>query len=108
MLFAAYHAGTTLSDRTSGTPTLGCQADRPGGSSTISRCSGSEMHAEMKCYKSSKYQRTQRQAYIADSPSNGALLTRGAGLISLAFNTEIHDVIAANSAVVDDNVCKEI
>ena len=68
--------------------------------------------------------------YIADSPSNGALLTRGAGLVCLALDTcegekgrrwlashkleewarrafargsltKIHDVVAADGAVVD-------
>ena len=41
---------------------------------------------------------------VAHSPSNGAFFARGGGLIGLAFDAQIHDVIPANSAIVDDNV----
>lgn len=45
--------------------------------------------------------------YIADSPSNCAFLTCSACLISLTFNTKIHDVITTNSAIVYDDICEE-
>ena len=40
-------------DHISGIPSLGCQVDRPGESSTIERCSGNERHAE--CGPLAKY-----------------------------------------------------
>ena len=45
---------------------------------------------------------------IADTPCNGALFCGGRGLVGLALNTEVHDVVATDGAVVDDNVpCPE-
>lgn len=41
---------------------------------------------------------------IAYTPSDGAFIGCGRCLIGLAFNAQIHDVIAANSTIVDDNV----
>lgn len=46
-------------------------------------------------------------SYVADTPSDGAFLTRCTSLISLAFDTKVHDVVTANGAVIDDNVCNE-
>lgn len=44
------------------------------------------------------------ECVIADAPCDGALLARGRSLICLTLDAEIHDVIAADGAVVDDNV----
>jgi len=41
---------------------------------------------------------------VANSPSNRALLTRCGGLICLALDAEVHDVIPADGAVVNDDV----
>ena len=41
---------------------------------------------------------------VADPPSNSAFLTGGAGLVSLAFDTEIHDVIPANCTIIHNNI----
>jgi hypothetical protein len=45
-----------------------------------------------------------QQAYIADAPGNGALLACGRCLVGLALNAQVHDVVSADGAVVDDNV----
>jgi hypothetical protein len=47
-----------------------------------------------------------KRKYIAFSPGHGALFGvstdgSGIGLIGLAFNAQVHDMITANSAVVD-------
>lgn len=41
---------------------------------------------------------------IANPPSDRTLLAGGTGLIGLAVDTQVHNVIAANGAVVDYNV----
>jgi hypothetical protein len=41
---------------------------------------------------------------VANAPGDGALLAGGGGLVRLAFNAKVHDVITANGAVVDNNV----
>ena len=51
-----------------------------------------------------KTARWHKQTYVADAPGDGALLARGRGLVSLALDAEVHDVVAADGAVVDDNV----
>jgi hypothetical protein len=46
--------------------------------------------------------------YVADTPGDCAFLARGGGLVGLAFNAKVHDVVAANGAVVDDDIpCPE-
>jgi len=42
--------------------------------------------------------------YVAYPPSDSALLRRGRSLIGLAVNAQIHNVVAADGAVVDDDV----
>jgi hypothetical protein len=42
--------------------------------------------------------------YVAHSPSDGAFFARRRGLVGLTLNTQLHDVIAANGAVVDNDV----
>ena len=42
--------------------------------------------------------------YIADTPGDGALLGGGRGLVGLAVDAQIHDMVAADGAVVDDDV----
>jgi len=37
-------------------------------------------------------------------PSNGALFASSGGLVSLALNAKIHDVIAADCTIVDHNI----
>lgn len=47
-------------------------------------------------------------SYVADSPCDGALLTCGRSLVGLALDAEVHDVVTANGAVVDDDIpCPE-
>ena len=41
---------------------------------------------------------------VADPPSNSAFLTGGAGLVCLAFDTEIHDVIPTNCTIIHNNI----
>lgn len=42
--------------------------------------------------------------YVADAPGYSALLTSGRGLVCLALDAEVHDVISADGAVVDDYI----
>jgi len=44
------------------------------------------------------------EGVIADSPRYCALLTRCATLVSLALDTEVHNMISTDGAVVYDNV----
>jgi len=45
---------------------------------------------------------------VTNTPGHGALLARRAGLIRLALDTQVHDMIPANSAVVHHNIpCPE-
>jgi len=41
---------------------------------------------------------------ITDTPSDGTLFTDSTSLVCLALDTEVHDMIAANSTVLDNNV----
>ena len=50
-----------------------------------------------------KVQREQ-SSYVANSPSNSTFLARSGSLIRLAVNAEVHDVISADGAVVDDDI----
>lgn len=43
-------------------------------------------------------------SYIADTPSDGALLAGGTCLVGLAVDAQVHDVVAADGAVVDDDI----
>ena len=47
------------------------------------------------------------QTHVADSPGNGALFARRRGLVRLAFDAEIHDVVPTNGTVVDDDVWRD-
>lgn len=44
------------------------------------------------------------QTHVTDSPCNGTLLTCGGRLVGLALDAEVHDVVTANCAIVDDNI----
>jgi len=44
------------------------------------------------------------EGVIAHTPRHGALLGGGGGLVGLAFYAQVHDVVATNGAVVDDDV----
>jgi hypothetical protein len=44
------------------------------------------------------------RTHVADAPGDGALLARGRRLVRLALDAEVHDVVTANGAVVDNNV----
>jgi len=44
------------------------------------------------------------EGVVTDAPGHRAFLTRGGCLICLALDAEIHDVVAADGAVVDDDV----
>ena len=41
------------------------------------------------------------KSVIAGSPSNSALITTGTGLISLALDTQVHNVVSADGTVVN-------
>lgn len=48
------------------------------------------------------------KSVVTDTPSNSALFTGGGSLIGLALNAEVHNVVSANSTVVDNNIpCPE-
>ena len=42
--------------------------------------------------------------YVADAPSDRTLFAGGGGLVCLTVDAQVHDVVAANGAVVDDDV----
>jgi len=44
------------------------------------------------------------ESVIADSPSHCAFFAGGRGLVRLALDAEVHDMVSANGAVVDNNV----
>jgi hypothetical protein len=44
------------------------------------------------------------QAHVADAPGNSALLARSGRLVRLTLDAQVHNVVPANGAVVDDNV----
>lgn len=44
------------------------------------------------------------EGVVAHTPRYSTLLAGGAGLVSLTFNTQVHDVVPADSAVVYDDV----
>lgn len=41
---------------------------------------------------------------IADTPCDGAFFGGGGGLVGLTFDAEVHDVVTADGAVVDDDI----
>lgn len=47
------------------------------------------------------------ESMITNTPSHGAFFTGGRSLIGLTLDAQVHDVIAANGAIVNDNVCKQ-
>jgi len=48
------------------------------------------------------------ESVITDSPSDCAFLTRGRSLVGLAFDAQVHDVVSADSTVIDDDIpCPE-
>lgn len=44
------------------------------------------------------------ESMITDTPGDRALFSRGSALVGLTFNTEVHDVVPADGAVVNDDV----
>lgn len=44
------------------------------------------------------------ESVVAGAPGYCTFLVSGAGLISLTFNTKIHDMISANCAIIDDYI----
>jgi hypothetical protein len=44
------------------------------------------------------------ETYVADTPGDCAFLAGGGGLVCLALYAEIHDVVTANGAVVDNDI----
>jgi hypothetical protein len=49
-------------------------------------------------------QKHEARTYVADTPGDSALLARSGSLVSLALDAEVHDVVTADGAVVDDDV----
>ena len=48
------------------------------------------------------------EGVVADTPGDGALLCGGGRLVGLALDAQVHDVVTADGAVVDDDVpCPE-
>lgn len=47
---------------------------------------------------------TDRPTYVADAPRHGAFFARRRRLVGLAFDAQIHDVVTANGAVVDNDI----
>jgi hypothetical protein len=45
-----------------------------------------------------------KSIHVADSPRDCALLARGRCLVGLAVDAQVHDVVTADGAVVDDDV----
>lgn len=92
----------------SGTPSPGCRAGRPDASSTSARCSGSGKHAAHHISMTFTRKFKTPFTHVADPPSNGAFLRRRRGLVGLAVDAKVHDVVAADGAVVDDDIpCPE-
>lgn len=44
------------------------------------------------------------EGMVADTPGNGTLFIDSRSLVCLTLNAEIHDMVTADSAVVDDDV----
>lgn len=44
------------------------------------------------------------ETHVTDSPCNSALFTCGGRLVGLALDAEVHDVVTANGAVVDNDI----
>jgi hypothetical protein len=44
------------------------------------------------------------RTHVADTPGDGALFAGRGRLVGLAVDAQVHDVVAADGAVVDDNV----
>lgn len=44
------------------------------------------------------------EGVVADTPGYRALLASCRSLVGLAFNAQVHDVVAANGTVVDDDI----
>jgi hypothetical protein len=44
------------------------------------------------------------ESVIADTPCDSAFFSGGGGLVSLAFDAQVHDVVTADGAVVNDDV----
>jgi hypothetical protein len=84
---------------TFGTPNLCCLGGKHDGPSTILRCSENGTHASSSQQRLHPRIKT-RLANIADTPRNCALLARGRGLVSLALDAQVHNVIPADGAVV--------
>jgi hypothetical protein len=44
------------------------------------------------------------RTHVADTPSDSALFARSRCLVGLAVDAQVHDVVTADGAVVDDDV----
>jgi hypothetical protein len=44
------------------------------------------------------------RAYVANAPSYRALLARGGSLVSLALDAEVHNMVSADCATIDDDI----
>lgn len=98
-------------DRTSGIPIRGYRVGKLDEFSTTVKCNGNGMRAEkvwkiilLKLHRPFENE-FQRETYIAYTPSNGTFFAHSRRLICLAFNTQIHNVISANSTIVHNNIC---
>jgi len=48
------------------------------------------------------------EGVVADAPGHGALLASGGRLVRLTLDAQVHDVVAADGAVVHHDVCIEM
>ena len=115
------------SGRTSGTPSRGCRADTPGASSASGRCSGSGKRAGAAVSGSAGAQRGGPTLHMPQHTVHSSLDTvtllawhsmpaallahrivgaggRGPRATARARRTGVHQMVAADGAVVDDNV----
>jgi len=44
------------------------------------------------------------EGVVANAPRNSTLLTRGGRLVGLTLDAKVHDVISADSTIIDDNI----
>lgn len=115
-----------FSGRIFGIPILGYPTGTLDAFSTSAKCSGNGMRAKRETTKgklikvkmlsriilkllSALWQRQDRRrerskTYITNSPGNGAFFTGCRCLIGLTFDAQVHNMITANSTVVDNNI----
>jgi hypothetical protein len=98
-----YHNLVAINDHIFEIPTRGCPTDKLAVSSTNVRYNGNEMPEE-KHELSSSTKSPIISYVIAYTPSNRAFFSRRCSLICLTLDTQIHDVISTDSAIIDNDI----